>query len=129
MTPNTKFVVMRDQDSADCLDVKRTLVATCAASGQECIVRIACHELESFYLGDLEAVASALDQPGLANRQAERRYRDPDRLSNACDEFERLIGVLYEKIEGSRRIGEKLALDGRNRSRSFNALINALRVL
>ena len=55
--PETRFVVLRDKDSADCIDTKARLVALCQQAGKpETLVRIACHEIESWYLGDLAAV-------------------------------------------------------------------------
>ena len=62
--PNSVFVVLRDQDAADCLTVKRELVRKCEEAGKpETIVRIACRELESWYFGDLAAVGGALRDP------------------------------------------------------------------
>ena len=47
-TPDTVFVVLRDQDAADCLTVKRELARKCREAGKpETIIRIACRELES----------------------------------------------------------------------------------
>lgn len=63
LKPNTVFLVMRDQDSADCKTVKKNLMAKCADSRVKAgryLVRIACHELESFFLGDLDAVRAAV---------------------------------------------------------------------
>lgn len=51
-SPDTKFVVMRDQDAADCHDVKARLVELCRQAGKpETLVRVACRELESFFFG------------------------------------------------------------------------------
>jgi ketosteroid isomerase-like protein len=44
-TPETVFVVMRVQESGDCLAIKRKLKAECEAAGRpDAIIRIACHE-------------------------------------------------------------------------------------
>ena len=57
--PNCDFVVMRDQDSADCLVVKQQLAEICNQAGKpDTLVRIVCSELESWYIGDLSAVES-----------------------------------------------------------------------
>ena len=48
LKPNTVFLVMRDQDSADCKLVKRNLMEKCSESrvpSDRYMVRIACHEL------------------------------------------------------------------------------------
>ncbi len=83
LQPNTLFVVMRDQDSGDCVTIKNRLIDKCNKSGKpDCLIRIACHELESFYLGDLSAVAAAIGPSNLAQQQGKAKYRNPDRLTN-----------------------------------------------
>ena len=125
-TPETRFVVLRDKDSADCKDIKARLVALCQQAGKpETLVRIACHRIESWYLGDLAAVEAGLEVPGLAERQAKAKYRAPDRLGNAAQELLRLTGGRYQKVGGSRAIGPHLRTDG-NRSESFNAFVSGL---
>lgn len=58
--PETRFVVLIDQDSNDCIVLKDRLSGLCQEGGREnCLVRIVCHELESWFLGDLEAVGQA----------------------------------------------------------------------
>ena len=56
--PDSVFLVMRDQDTGDCIAIKQNLADKVNASGKQstAIIRIACHELENFYLGDLRAV-------------------------------------------------------------------------
>ncbi|MEZ4607316.1 MAG: hypothetical protein R2865_11095 [Deinococcales bacterium] len=57
----SSFLILRDKDSADCKSVKKRLSDICQSSTKaQSIVRIACHELESFYLGDLHAVEQGL---------------------------------------------------------------------
>ena len=48
----------RDKDSGDCRSIKRKMAQKVQNSGKmdKTLIRIACHELESFYLGDLSAV-------------------------------------------------------------------------
>ncbi|MCM1187949.1 MAG: hypothetical protein NC541_01480 [bacterium] len=51
--PNVKFVVVQDQDSNDCKELKEKLLELCKGSNKEVLVRIACHELVSWYFGDI----------------------------------------------------------------------------
>ena len=82
--PLPRFVILRDQDGGDCHSVKARLVQFCAEAGRPgALVRIACRELESWYLGDLAAVERALGLSGLASHQNNRKYRLPDNLANA----------------------------------------------
>lgn len=126
--PDARFVVLRDQDSGECVAVKAALVALCRAAGKpEVQVRIACHELESFYLGDLQAVAEALGPDNLGQHQGKAKYRQPDRLANAAEELKKLAPA-YQKVSGSRAIGPRLRIE-RNRSHSFQVLVRGIQTL
>jgi hypothetical protein len=122
--PDSYFVVIRDQDHADCRQVKQALVALCQqADRANSLVRIACHELESFYLGDLAAVEIGLELKGLAKRQTIKKFRTPDKLENAAEELEKITQHSYQKLSGSKRISPHLKLDGSNTSKSFAMLV------
>lgn len=129
--PDSLFLVMRDQDSGDCLAIKDNLLKKINASGKgdETLVRIACHELESFYLGDLQAVEDGMQLNGLAQKQNNRKYRAPDNLANAAQELLRLTGKKYQKVAGSRAIGPCLNINGANRSHSFNVLLEGIKTI
>ena len=127
--PDTRFVVMRDKDQADCLTVKCRLVRICRDAGKpDVLVRILCHELESWYLGDLNAVEQGLQIAGLAQKQGRSKYRTPDRITNPVLELRRLTKDMYQKIGGSRAVGLHLSPDG-NRSHSFTVFVSGLRRL
>lgn len=126
--PDTRFVVMRDQDSGDCRQVRQELADLCSKAGKpDALVRVACHELESFYLGDLAAVERGLALRGLGEKQNSRKFRTPDALANASEELRKLTERRYQKLSGSRAIGPHLDVNGGNRSHSFNVLIAGLR--
>ena len=125
--PNTVFLVLRDQDSGDCKVVKKQLLDECIKSfraSNEYLVRIACHELESFYLGDLDAVRQA----GLPVN-LKKNYRNPDLLNNAAEELSKITNREYQKVSGSAAIAPFLKLDGSNKSTSFNVLVSGIRKL
>lgn len=103
MKPESVFVVMRDQDSGDCVVIKQKLVELCNQSGKEdVLVRIACRELESFYLGDLQAVETGLGMKRIASQQHRQKFRNPDELGNPSEELYKLTEDEYEKVLGSR---------------------------
>jgi len=126
--PDALFVVMRDQDSGDCTAIKRGLVKKCTDSGKPyTLVRIACRELESFYLGDLKAVSQAIGPASIEKHQNKAKFRNPDTLASPSQELKKLAPS-YQKVAGSRVIGPMLDLDN-NKSTSFHALINGVRRL
>ena len=86
--PDTLFVVMRDQDNGDCTAIKQGLVKKCIDSGKPtALVRIACRELESFYLGDLKAVSEAIGPANIEKHQNKAKFRNPDTLANPSQEL------------------------------------------
>ena len=141
-----RIVVLIDEDRADCHRLKRDLEAVArdaglstpaaaSASGDVRVVnRIAVEELEAWFLGDAAAVRGA--SPRVSPRfETRKTYRDPDAVAGGTWEaLERLLqrkgyhqGGLA-KIEAATRISEHMDPD-RNRSRSFVAFRDALRLL
>ena len=122
-----EFVVLRDKDSGDCVRIRQGLVEKCDRAGKPAtLVRIAIHELESWYLGDLAAVETGLELRNLARKQAARKFREPDRIARPVRELRELTNKRYQKISGSRAIGPHLSLTG-NCSRSFMKFISGVR--
>jgi hypothetical protein len=129
LNPNARFIVMRDQDSVpDCLILKNELLAKCIESGRQPIplVRIACRELESFYLADLAAVETAMNIKGLVKQQGKSKFRSPDYLSSPSKQLAILTKQRYQKVSDSRTIGQHLDIDNQ-RSISFKNLIAGIR--
>lgn len=124
-----RFIVMRDMDNhPDCTALKRKLSDICLLSekGEKCLVRIACKELESFYLADLLSVERAFKLKGLSTLQNNKKFRAPDQLGSPSIELRKLTKDTYQKVSGSRAIGLHLDIDNR-RSPSFANLIRAIR--
>jgi hypothetical protein len=128
LLPNSHFLVMRDQDSGDCFVIKERLLRLCAEAGKSnVIVRIACRELEAFFLGDWDAIAAAFERPELKAQTGKAKYRNPDLLSSPSAELSKII-TGYQKCDGASRIAPLLNLQS-NRSQSFSVLITALKEL
>ncbi len=92
------------------------------------IVRIACHELESFYLGDLTAVEKGLSINNLSKKQNRTKFKNPDNLNNAKEELQK-IAANYQQISGAKSIAPHLKLDNSNKSISFNFLVSGVQKL
>ncbi|MDR2134048.1 MAG: DUF4276 family protein [Treponema sp.] len=125
-TPDTVFVVMRDQDGGDCLAIKRKLKVKCEAAGHpEAIVRIACHELESFYLGDPAAIEKGLEIHHIGKHDRRKLFRQPDSIDQPSKQLAYITKNKYQKIDGSRKIAPCLN-PAINTSKSFNVLYSTL---
>lgn len=127
--PDSLFVVMRDQDAGDCVMIKNNLLGLCnKANKDNVLVRVACRELESFYLGDLRAVERGLKLNGIASHQNKSKFRTPDLLVSPSRELIGLTKKHYQKISGSREIGPYLNPET-NKSKSFKVLVTGIRRL
>jgi len=124
--PDSVFVILRDQDVGDCHHVKAGLVEKCTESGKSAwLVRVACREMESFFLGDLAAVEQGLKMDKLRKKQQTRKFRNPDTLANPAAELMKLTENRYDKLSGSRAIGPYLNIE-QNKSHSFNVLVGGI---
>jgi Domain of unknown function (DUF4276) len=127
---DTKFVIVHDQDSHDCKKLKSELLEICQSAGKsKVMIRIICHELESWFLGDLIAVEKAygLSPKSLSRKQNQIKFRDPDRLNSAKEELRKLVSEYYPGTH-SRAIAPYLSLTN-NKSRSFLTFIDGINKL
>jgi hypothetical protein len=126
--PDPTFIILRDQDAADCLHVKAKLRELVERSERvPVMVRVACRELESWIAGDWRAIACAFDRPQLASQSTKAVHRNPDQLMKPIDAIRRLLPE-YQKRDGARRVGPLLD-PGRNQSPSFRVFCSGLSAL
>lgn len=126
--PHSMFVVLRDQDAADCGVVKARLRKLVADAGREAtLVRIACRELEAWVVGDWQAVGDAFERPELHAQRLKEVHRAPDRLVRPVEALRKFIPE-YQKRDGARRVGPLLD-PARSQSDSFRAFCNGVQRL
>ena len=124
-TPGDRFVVVRDSDGADCIAVKERIRQLCQDGRREdTLIRIVCQELESWYLGDPNAMAAAFGDDGLRDIGNRPRYRHPDDISKPSTHVERFVGG-YGKIASARRMALHMTRDD-NRSHSFRVFVRGI---
>lgn len=119
-----KVIIIHDQDSADCKILKAELKKLANNSKVKSLVRIACRELEAWYLGDMDALEAIYPQFKAVKYRNWALFRNPDNC-NASNELTRLIPT-FQKGKASREITEFLNLDN-NKSSSFNHLISGIK--
>lgn len=121
---NPFFVILRDADGGDCVALKRNLEEIAATTGGRYIVRIVCQELESWFLGDSQAVTAAYPDCRFSNETA--KFRNPDRLNNASQELHKLTS---DRSKPARAARIAPFMDPvRNCSRSFQVLFETLQL-
>ncbi len=120
---HSQFLILRDQDSENCIQLKQRISKICLENGKpNALIRIACHELETFYLGDLRAVSQGLNCSHLEKLQNTSAYRAPDSISNAKQQLKKITHGTYREVGGSRSISAYLDINN-NRSQSFRQLV------
>ena len=119
--PEVRFCVIRDNDGADCLQLKRSLVAMCEDGGRpDALVRLACQELEAWYLGAPAALAIAFEDESLNNLGRSARFRDPDTVVDPSTALAERVPE-FQKVSGARRMARVMSRE--NASRSFQVLL------
>lgn len=98
----------------------------CDGTGRTALIRIACHELEAWYFGDLEAVSAAYGKD-LSGLKRKSMYRIPDKIENPKQELRKYIPE-HQQILGAKLIGEQMEVE-RNTSVSFQMLVSGLKRL
>ena len=89
--PKSHFIILCDKDDAECKVVKEDILSRCPKNKKnKILVRIACHELESWYLGDLKAVEQCFGIKKLSEKQNKEKYRNPDNIVEPDKELKRL---------------------------------------
>lgn len=124
--PDVKFVIVQDQDTGDCREIKRKIAELCQNTKQEVLIRIACHELEAWYFGDLEAVSKAYSKnlKALANK---KQYRIPDAIICPKRELKKYLPE-HQQISGAKLIAQYIDINN-NKSESFQTFVSGVKRL
>lgn len=116
-----KVLIIHDQDSNDCVKLKNELLGLCNSIVEiPVIIRIACRELENWYLGDMCAIEAVYPETKASKLIRKAKYRNPDTVFGAFE-----LGQLtknFSKSHASREIPKYMNTDNNN-SVSFNHFV------
>lgn len=120
-----KLIVVHDQDSNDCIKLKNELLNLVKKQNedQSCLIRIACKELENWYLGDMQSIEKVYTTFKASKFENKARYRDPDKVGGAY-ELQKLIKG-FSKGLASKEIPKFMDISNNN-SPSFRHLISGV---
>lgn len=125
LEPGVRFVVVRDNDNADCAALKQRLVGVCAEAGRpDTLVRLVCQELESWYLADLAALAAAFPGQKIDTPAHRKRFADPDSRPKPSQDVA-LVAKGFQKRSGARAVAPRLDPSS-SRSASFRAFCSGV---
>lgn len=122
--PSRKIIVIHDQDSNDCRELKNKLIKLIATAADiPFLVRIACKELEAFYLGDMQAIEKVYPKFKAKRHANKAKFRNPDKC-NAFDEIRKIVPE-FQKNRASNEIVKHIDIEG-NKSPSFRSLVTGI---
>lgn len=124
---NTGIVILHDQDSHDCKILKSKLAEICSTNGNcKVLIRIACKELESWYLGDMQAIEIAYPNFKKERYWKKAKFRNPDTL-NAAYEIKKILPE-FQKIASAKAIAPHLNIDAEgSQSESYKQFITGIK--
>ena len=99
--PNDQFLILVDQDMDNCQQLKDDRICAkarerCGEQAEKMQVRIACWELEAWYLGDISALRCAYPDARDSTWKKIRRAENPDAV-------EKPSAILAQSIPGFRK--------------------------
>lgn len=118
-----KVMIVLDQDSENCIKLKSKIESQIDASKIKCLIRIACRELENWYLGDLYAIEKVynIKARDLINKS---KFRDVD-VHQGSSLLEDMING-FSKSAASKKIPKFIDIES-NRSKSFNVFLDGMK--
>jgi hypothetical protein len=130
---NVRILITIDQDKEDCRklkeDIKKIIGENCRC---EFKIRIICKELESWFFGDLEALATAYPRLKIEKYYNKTKFKNVDLIEKPSKELVKILEKIYNKKFSKTELCEKISpnLDLlRNTSDSFKQAIQAIKIL
>jgi len=130
---NAKIVIVQDQDYHDCIDLKTKLLDLSQNAHCSILIRIACKELESWFLGDMKAIGKAFPKFKPDKYFNKKKFRNIDDIQKPSMILKKIIPELrkYEIIP-KRKLAESISVHmdlHDNKSLSFIRFISGLKKL
>jgi len=128
----TGFLILQDQDAADCRELKSNLVELCEQNNKNnsCPfkVRIVCHELEAWYLGDPKAIEKVFPHKFKSEQYKHKRIcKSPDTIITPKAQLKKIVGT-YPQISTATQIAKQMDFAS-NQSDSFKQFLDAIETL
>ena len=132
--PDAKILIVIDQDNVDCIVLKNWLndkvknICNCQYA-----IRIVCTELESWYLGDMQAIKLAYPRFRPEHYEKKERYRDVDKIVKPNIQLLKIVPELKNKktlpkLDTANLISKHININA-NTSVSFNHTISVIKKL
>lgn len=132
--PNASILIIRDKDSGDCIQIKQNIENIIKSKiTVPYKIRIACHELENWFLGDLEAIEFAFSRFNKNKIVGKKEYSNVDEIVNPIDRLLKIIpdykGIRHiSKVSNAEKISQYMVIS-KNKSTSFQHTVLAIKEL
>jgi len=126
---NAFFIIMRDKDNDNCIELKNKLRDKIKDIGRPFRVRIVCRELESWYLAQPDAIKKAFTDADLKPSKTNKGkvFKEPEKYG-AKEFMDYINQKQITKVKWAEQMGTKLEPDS-SQSHSFHVFIQTLRDL
>ncbi|KHD10349.1 hypothetical protein PN36_34595 [Candidatus Thiomargarita nelsonii] len=126
-----QIIVIIDQDKQDCVALKNEIEEKMAHCSCKHKIRIACYELEAWFLGDMAAIAKCSPRFKARSFQTKDKYRDIDNIEKPSSVIAKIVPDWKEKYASKPKFAQTIAqfvsLERQaNRSHSFHVLLETL---
>jgi chromosomal replication initiation ATPase DnaA len=130
-----QIIVIIDQDKQDCVALKNEIKEKMAWCFCEYKIRIACYELEAWFLGDMAAIAKCSPRFKARSFQGKKKYRDVDNIEKPSTVIAKIVPDWNDKYASKPKFAQTIAqfvslerqnLKQANRSNSFHVLLETL---
>lgn len=131
-----RIIVILDQDKQNCIELKDKIRGKMVKCSCDYTIRIACYELEAWFLGDMHAIAQCSDIFKVQRFQNKEKYRDVDNVQKPSDAIRQIVPDWQKKYGSKSKFSERIATEislkpkdseGANRSHSFHIFLDTLR--
>jgi Domain of unknown function (DUF4276) len=118
-----KVLIVHDQDANDCVLLKKDLLALSKPTSVPILVRIACRELENWYLGDFSALEQVYPEIRASELYRKAKFRNPDNVFGSKEI--KSLSNNFTKTGAARVLGPIIDVS-ENNSPSFQQFITGL---
>jgi hypothetical protein len=131
-----RIIIIVDQDKNDCIELKNKIKIQMTWCFCEYKIRIACYELEAWFLGDMNAIAQCSPRFKANFFQNKEKYREVDNIPKPSRVIEEIVpdwkNRYSSKPQFAAAIAEVISLatpdsEQANRSHSFHVFLEMLR--
>jgi len=129
-----QIILVVDQDKEDCKELKKKVVEKMQNCACDYKIRVACYELEAWFLGDMDAIAESSPQFKPKSFQNKEKYRNVDGIEKPSEVIKKIVPRWEKDYPSKPKFAEKMAkvvsLESQaNRSHSFYILLETLKAV